>query len=68
VKAEGLQNGNSTTEVYNIIGEKIYESHNLISDTSLNQTIDLNTASEGIYIVKVISEKNVYTQKILISK
>ncbi len=50
--------------VYNMIGELIYTNDN----ASENTTLDLSSFSAGNYIVKIISNDNVSTQKIILTK
>ena len=50
--------------VYNMVGEVVYDNKN----ASENTTIDLSAFSAGNYIVKIISDNNVSTQKIILTK
>ncbi len=53
-------------EVYNILGEKVYQSLNqnqLYTET----TIDLTTQKDGIYFVSIKSESGAFIQKLMIN-
>jgi uncharacterized repeat protein (TIGR03803 family) len=63
IKLNGNQNG-YTVEVYNVVGEKIYES--VLS--SLQNTIDLNSQPDGMYFVYLKSEEGVEVGKVLVTK
>ena len=51
----------SLVEIYNILGSKVYSA---ISDSGL-ETIDMSKGASGIYFVKIISENNSITKKII---
>jgi len=53
----------SSIRITNIIGQEIYH---LTIQPFNHSTIDLSTHPKGIYFLKVISEGNIYTQKIII--
>lgn len=55
---------NTSLEVYNMIGEKIY-SNNLVKG---NNTIDLSGFSNGSYFVKIFNNNQTTTKKIILSK
>ena len=52
----------TSLEIYSVLGEKIYAEFVSASST----TINLSSQSKGIYFVKIITENNSYTQKIII--
>lgn len=54
----------STIEVYNVIGDKVY-SNKLDKG---NNSIDLSNLANGSYFVKINSNNNVMTKKVVISK
>ena len=54
----------STMEVYNVIGEKVY-SANLVKG---NNNVDLSGLSNGAYFVKMNSNNQVITKKVVLSK
>lgn len=54
----------STIEVYNVIGDKVYSSK---LDKG-NNSIDLSNLANGSYFVKINSNNNVTTKKVVISK
>lgn len=56
----GIEKG--AVEVYNTVGEKVFQSK--IQSSRFN--INLSSQPKGIYFVNVITEKNSYTQKIVI--
>jgi Secretion system C-terminal sorting domain len=51
-------------EIYAITGEMILN----IQINSNSQTIDISNYTSGIYIIKIISDKDIYSRKILINK
>ncbi len=55
----------TSVEVYNVIGEKVYSSKNL--NKGLN-SLDLSNLSNGSYFVKMNSNNNITTKKVVISK
>lgn len=54
----------SSIEVFNVIGEKVY-SNNLVKG---NNVIDLSDLSNGAYFVKMNSNNQVITKKVVLSK
>jgi alpha-tubulin suppressor-like RCC1 family protein len=66
--SNGIFNVESTekilaVEIYNVLGAKVY--HQQIANAS-NLQIDLSSHAKGVYFIKVQSEKEVLTQKIVI--
>ncbi len=57
----------SSLEVYNVLGEKVYQVGNLQISSSSNFQIDLSKEPVGIYFIQMLTEGNVYTRKIMIS-
>jgi len=55
---------NSQIIVYNMIGDIVYQNNN----ADKNTTIDLSSFSAGNYIVKIINDTEVSTQKIILTK
>ena len=55
----------TSIEIYNVLGENTYLSHNLNQET-LNE-IDLSDFPQGIYIVKLYNGLSVYTTRIVVS-
>ena len=55
----------TSVEVYNVIGEKVYSNKNLNKGTN---SIDLSNLSNGSYFVKMNSNNNITTKKVVISK
>lgn len=53
----------SILEIFNLIGEKIY--HSTIKQTK-SSAINISTQPNGIYFLKLSSDKNIFTQKIII--
>jgi len=54
----------SSIEIYNLIGEKIYNQSNLKQQTS--NEIDLSKSQKGIYFVKIYDGIKMYSQKIIV--
>ena len=55
-------NTNTQIEIYNLIGEKVL-AKNIIQD---KLSIDISDKPKGIYLIKIINEQNIQTQKVLI--
>ncbi len=55
---------NSSVEVFNVIGEKVYS--NIL--TKGNNTIDLSGLANGAYFVKLNSNNQIITKKVVLSK
>jgi hypothetical protein len=55
---------NSSIEVFNVIGEKVY-SGNLVKG---NNSIDLSVLSNGAYFVKMNSNNQIITKKVVLAK
>lgn len=55
----------SSLEVYNVIGEKVYANANLIKG---NNNIDLSGLSNGSYFVRINSNNQITTKKVVINK
>lgn len=53
---------NANVVVYNTIGEVV------LSLTNVNRTIDVSELAEGTYVVKVVTENNVITEKVTLVK
>jgi hypothetical protein len=58
-------NGNtkvSKIDVFNTIGQIVLEKDQIHSETA---TLDLSQAAKGIYVVRIFTEKGVYTQRVM---
>ncbi|MES2138088.1 MAG: T9SS type A sorting domain-containing protein [Bacteroidota bacterium] len=51
-------------EVYNVLGEKVFQSSNLNQQTSIE--IDLSPSAKGIYFLKIYDGKKIYDKKIVV--
>jgi len=63
---DGSLSGNdlqASLEIYNILGDKIYEMPGFISLTS--NEIDLSSIPDGNYFVRIYDRKKIYTQKMI---
>jgi len=58
----GLRSTDYSLEIYNVLGERVYQS----TVNSKQETVNLSGALKGIYFIKVISEETIHTQKIII--
>ncbi len=67
VKIESKTLNNVKIEVFNILGNKVYET-NESNVTSLNHAIDLSSHSSGIYLVRVKSAEKTTVHKIQLVK
>lgn len=56
---------NTQIEVYNVYGEKKFQSTNLQTSKS---TIDLNSQPDGVYFLKIKTSEGVVTKKLVINK
>jgi uncharacterized repeat protein (TIGR03803 family) len=58
--------GQLSVEVYNVLGEKIANSHRLIANSKME--IDLNNQPSGIYFLRIYDDKQHYisTQKVVV--
>lgn len=57
-----------TIEVYNQMGQRIFISQNKASENISNKIISLTTASSGIYNIKVFTESENFSSKVIILK
>ncbi len=58
-----------TIEVYNMLGEKVLsENKGTMTDGSQLVTIDFSTINSGVYFIAIVSDGNVTTKKITVSK
>jgi hypothetical protein len=55
-------------EIYNIYGERVFQSANHLSSKLTNQQIDISSQPNGIYFLKVQDENKAYIKKIVIQK
>ena len=55
---------NSSVEVFNVIGDKVYTS----SLVKGNNTVDLSSLANGAYFVKLNSNNQIITKKVILSK
>jgi len=53
----------TSVEIFNILGEKIYDIPGSISQTS--NEIDLSSVSDGIYFIRINDRKQIYTGRII---
>ncbi|MFL5752550.1 MAG: T9SS type A sorting domain-containing protein [Bacteroidia bacterium] len=60
-----VANANSQVEIFSIIGEKVYSKSQLNKG---NNMLDLSNVAEGTYIVRVLSNGEIATKRITISK
>lgn len=65
---EGLSNGNVTILVQNLLGEVIYQTNTVTNNGTIEKNIDLSNAPKGVYFVKLNSQNQSYTRKIVINK
>lgn len=61
-----LKNANSKIkiEIYNLLGQKVYEASNMEKQTS--NEINFVPQSKGVYLIKTNDGENNYTEKIII--
>lgn len=57
-------NGINGIEIFNVLGENIYKNSDCRQSKFIE--IDLSDYSKGIYFVKIIDEKKIFTQKIVL--
>jgi hypothetical protein len=73
VAITGMDDLNSEITVYSMMGEKVYETPSLKGEGKQSQAdggkiLDLSSLPNGIYVIGVKTEKNLYTQKLVIQK
>ncbi len=58
----------SKIEIINSVGQIVYSDVNYDNSYSVsyNKTIDLTSFSKGVYLINIVSNKNVYTNKIVV--
>ena len=54
--------------IINMIGDVIYSDNAALSNGNLNTSVNLNNATAGIYLIKVIADGNEYNKQIVITK
>jgi hypothetical protein len=59
---------NTSVELYNTLGERVYEAQYPDFSGIFNQKISLNYLSSGIYVMKIIIGSATYHEKILVTK
>ena len=64
LRITGLKSDKATITVYNIIGKRVYHDR-LNSSTSIDVTLS-NSIKQGIYIVKIETEKGIINKKIFL--
>ena len=57
-------NGESIISIYNLSGQLIYQN----KTSSTNETIDVYGFTNGLYILKVENNGELYTQKMMVNK
>lgn len=57
---------NNKIEVYNTKGQQVYKKQLMSNNGFYNQTIDLSRLSNGMYLVKVKSDKKTITKKLIL--
>ena len=57
--------GNINLQILNALGEELLQSNNTKSQQVFNQKINLAQLNSGVYIIKIISGKNIITNKII---
>jgi PKD repeat protein len=68
IKMQGLKNGTVYINMYDVVGQLIYNENAEVSDGALDKKVNLETISKGVYFMKVTSESKSYTKKMIISK
>ncbi len=63
-----IENENITIEIYNAIGERIYYNISIAKGNNFSKELSLKNYSDGIYLVKVTSITNSFSQKIVLSR
>ncbi|MBC8172793.1 MAG: T9SS type A sorting domain-containing protein, partial [Chitinophagales bacterium] len=63
---EGGKRGMISLEIYNSLGQLMYAKQLNSTDGILNETIELNDVSSGIYIVRIMNGESQIEQKLII--
>ncbi len=64
----GLKDGPVSIAVYNLVGKLVYVGENSAVNGSLAKDVQLNSVSNGVYFVKINSNNQVITKKIIVEK
>jgi PKD repeat protein len=67
VRLSGLRSGPAVIQVYNLVGELVYEKENESAGSELSDEIYLRDVSTGLYLVRISSGGQVFTKKIIVS-
>ena len=64
--AKRVQDKRIQIEVFNMAGQKIFGKTKIIGTNDFRQLIDLNKASPGVYAIRILIDKKIYTKQISI--
>jgi len=65
IKFIGKTNTSAKMEIYNIIGSKVYENEFEATTGENNQLIEISMLERGVYLIKLIVNDEVYTQRLV---
>lgn len=65
---ESINSKNCKVEIYNAVGQKVYQTNNSFFKQFNNLSIDLSSQPTGIYFVKVNGGQKFYSKKIIIQQ
>ncbi|NVO04034.1 MAG: C10 family peptidase [Bacteroidetes bacterium] len=68
VELNGDNSENLNLSVYNIVGKEVYSIKNIAASNQFSKRINLEGLSNGIYFIKLESNSNSYSQKIILQK
>jgi PKD repeat protein len=67
MKLSGLRSGPAMIQVYNLVGELVYEKENESTGSELSDEIYLRDVSTGLYLIRISSGGQVFTKKIIVN-
>jgi len=68
LKIDGLNSDKAVVTVYNVVGNLLHSATVDTGSGKLNQEINLNNASTGVYFVQIQSGDQTFTRKLIINK
>ncbi len=68
INVNGLMSKQATITVYDIVGKQVYQADAETSNGSLSKDIQLEQLTNGVYFIKINSDKTTLTKKVVVSK
>ena len=67
ININGLNSGKTAVTIYNTLGELVYKTEQETLNSSLVKDIQLNQAANGVYFIKITSNGQTLTKKMVVS-